>query len=61
MNETVLAAIIATIISTGVATIVSIYLSRKKEQERFDLQLQNILSYPIKYPYLENRKFTEDW
>jgi hypothetical protein len=61
MNETIIATLIATIVSTGFATFVSIYINRKKEQERFDLQLQNILSYPIKYPYLENRKFTEAW
>jgi hypothetical protein len=57
----VIGTIIATLISTIVATTVSLRLNRKKERERFDLQLQNIMAYPIEYPYLENRKFTEGW
>jgi len=61
MDTTIVGTIIATVVSTGVATFISIYLNRKKEYERFDLQLQNILSYSIEYPYLENRKFTESW
>jgi len=61
MNVTVVGTIVATIISTGVATFVSIYLNRKQERERFDIQLQNILSYSIEYPYLENRVFTNAW
>jgi hypothetical protein len=61
MNEAVIGTIFATIISTGVATSVSIYLNRKRERERFDLQLQSILYYPVEYPYLENRTFTDSW
>ena len=61
MDILVIATIIATVISTGVATFVSLYLKRKSERERFDLQLQNIITYTIEYPYLENRLFTEKW
>jgi len=61
MDVTVIGTIIATIISTGVASFISIYLNRKREQERFDMQLQNILAYSIEYPYLENRVFTNAW
>jgi antitoxin component HigA of HigAB toxin-antitoxin module len=61
MDETVIGTVIATVISTGVATFVSVYLNRKREQERFDLQLQNILAYSIEYPYLENRLFADTW
>jgi len=61
MDTTIIVTIIATVISTGVATFVSIYLNRRKEYERFDLQLQNILAYSIEYPYLENRNFTDSW
>jgi len=61
MDITIAGTIIATFISTGVATFISIYLNRRKEYERFDLQLQNILAYSVEYPYLENRKFTENW
>jgi hypothetical protein len=61
MDSTLLSAIIATIISTGVATLVSMYLNRIRERERFDLQLQNILIHSIEYPCLESRLFTEKW
>jgi hypothetical protein len=58
---TIIGTLIATLISTGVATIVSFYLNRLKEIERFDLQLQNIVSISIEYPYLESREFAKTW
>ncbi|MCL2765938.1 MAG: hypothetical protein FWD40_11785 [Treponema sp.] len=61
MDTMVIATLIATIISTGFATFISIYLNRKRERERFDLQLENIIAYSIKYPYLGNKLFVEKW
>jgi len=61
MNNMIIGTIVAAAISSVIATVVSIYLNREKKKERFDLQLQNILSYPMKYPYLEQRIFTDTW
>jgi hypothetical protein len=53
--------LIATVISSLVAALVSFFLNRQKEKERFDLQLQNILQFSVQYPYLENSAFTNTW
>ncbi|MDR0442381.1 MAG: hypothetical protein LBH44_03130 [Treponema sp.] len=61
MDKMVITTIIATVISTVVATLVSIFLNREKKRERFDLQLEGIITHSIKYPYLENKLFAENW
>jgi hypothetical protein len=53
--------LVATIISSAVATIVSILINKKSEKERFELQLQNLIQLSIQYPYLENRTFSNSW
>jgi len=61
MDNMVLGTIIATVFSSIVAAIVSIYMNKEKKLERFDLQFQNILSYSMEYPYLEQKIFTDTW
>jgi len=61
MNNMIIATLLAAVISSIVAIVVSINLNKENKQERFDLQLQNILSYSMKYPYLEQKIFTDTW
>jgi hypothetical protein len=55
------AAAIATIISSGVATIVTLIINKKDSIQNLNDQLDNIIKISIQYPYLESLKFTETW
>lgn len=55
------AAAIATLISSGVATIVTLLINRGNSLRNLNDQLDNILKIAIQYPYLENTKFTSTW
>jgi hypothetical protein len=61
ITGTIIATVVAAVFSSFVAIIMSIYTNRKKEKERFDLQLEKILSYSMEYPYLEQKIFTDTW
>jgi hypothetical protein len=54
-------AAIATIISSAIATLVSLLLNRRSEKKSLDSQLNEILDISIQYPYLESKVFTENW
>jgi hypothetical protein len=54
-------AAIATVISSVIATLVSVLLNRRSEKKSLDSQLNEILDIAIQYPYLENKVFTENW
>jgi hypothetical protein len=60
-----LATLIAAIISGIISFFVSKWqISRQKiasEEARLNSELNNILKIQIKYPYLENRNFANDW
>jgi hypothetical protein len=55
------AAAIATIISSSVATIVTLTINRRDSINKLNDQLDDILKIGIQYPYLESPKFTETW
>jgi len=54
-------ATIATLISSSVATIVTLLINRENALRTLNTQLDDILKIGIEYPYLENLKFTETW
>jgi hypothetical protein len=54
-------AAIATVISSVIATLVSVLLNRRSEKKSLDSQLNCIIDIAIQYPYLENKVFTENW
>lgn len=54
-------AAVATLISSGVATTVTILLNRSTSMRNLEDQLDSILKISIQFPYLENPKFTETW
>ena len=60
-----LSTLIAAIISGFISFLICKWqLSRQNissEEARLNLELTNILKIQIKYPYLENRQFTNDW
>ena len=55
------AAAIATLISSGIATTVTLLMNRGNSLKNLNDQLDNILKISIQYPYLENTKFTATW
>lgn len=55
------AAAIATLISSGIATTVTLLINRGNSLKNLNDQLDNILKISIQYPYLENPKFTTTW
>jgi hypothetical protein len=55
------AAAIATLISSGIATTVTLLMNRGNSLNNLNDQLDNILKISIQYPYLENLKFTTTW
>lgn len=55
------AAAIATIISSSIATIVSLTINRENNLKNLNDQLDNILKISIQYPYLENPNFAMTW
>ena len=61
MNNMVIETILAAFVSSVIFAVMTIYTNMKNEKERFDLQLQNILSYSIKYPYLGQSIFADTW
>lgn len=65
MDENMKMTLIATFISTLIASLssvsLSLFLRRKCEQESLDNQLDSILKISIKYPYLESTEFTKTW
>ena len=54
-------AAIATRISSGIATSVTLFINRGNSLKNLNDQLDNILKISIQYPYLENPKFTATW
>ena len=61
MDTMVVVTILAAVISSAVAALVSFCINRESKKERFDLQLQNIIAYSMEYPYLEQKIFTDAW
>jgi len=61
MDNMVVVTFLAAVISSAVAALVSFRINRESKKERFDLQLQNIIAYSMKYPYLEQKTFTDAW
>ena len=57
----VIVTFLAAFVSSAIFAFMTIYTNMKNEKERFDLQLQNISSYSIKYPYLGQRTFADTW
>ncbi len=55
------AAAIATLISSGIATSVTLFINRGNNLKNLNDQLDNILKISIQYPYLENPIFTSTW
>lgn len=55
------AAAIATIISSGVASIVAVSINRSNASKSLNDQLDNIIKIGIQYPYLESPAFTSTW
>lgn len=55
------AAAIATLISSGIATSVTLLINRGNSLKNLNDQLDNILKISIQYPYLENPAFTTTW
>lgn len=55
------AAAIATIISSCVATIVSLLINRRNQKKDLNDQLDAIVKISIQYPYLESPRFTNTW
>jgi hypothetical protein len=55
------AAAIATLISSGIATSVTLLINRGNSLKNLNDQLDNILKISIQYPYLENPGFTATW
>jgi hypothetical protein len=55
------AAAVATLISSSIATIVSIAINRGNNLKNLNDQLDNILKISIQYPYLENPNFASTW
>lgn len=55
------AAAIATLISSGIATTVTLLINRGNSLKNLNDQLDSILKISIQYPYLENPKFTATW
>lgn len=55
------AAAIATLISSSIATIVTLLINRENKLRSLNNQLDDILKIGIQYPYLENPRFTETW
>lgn len=55
------AAAIATIISSSIATIVTLLINRQNNLKNLNSQLDDILKIGIEYPYLESPKFSETW
>lgn len=54
-------AAIATLISSSIATIVTLLINRENKLKSLNNQLDDILKIGIQYPYLENPRFTETW
>lgn len=54
-------AAIATLISSSVATTVTILINRNNNIKVLNDQLDNIIKIAIQYPYLENPSFTRTW
>jgi len=55
------AAAIATIISSSVATTVTLVINRKNEIRSLNEQLDSIVKIAIQYPYLESSEFASTW
>ncbi|MCZ2247170.1 MAG: hypothetical protein LC111_00220 [Bacteroidia bacterium] len=55
------AAAITTLISSGIATSVTLLINRGNGLKNLNDQLDNILKISIQYPYLENTVFTSTW
>ncbi len=55
------AAAIATLISSSVATIVTLLINKKNEVKNLNDQLDDIIKIAIQYPYLESPSFTQTW
>jgi len=52
---------IATVISSTVATLLSLYLNNKTTIRYLNDQLDEIIKISIQYPYLESELFTSKW
>jgi hypothetical protein len=61
MNMDITAAAIATLISSGVATCVAIWITSRNELKSLNDQLDGIIKIAIQYPYLENKAFADSW
>ncbi|HNY63371.1 MAG TPA: hypothetical protein PLH70_07470 [Bacteroidales bacterium] len=61
MNIDITAAAIATLISSGIATTVTLFINKRNTLKSLSEQLDDILKISVEYPYLENQKFTETW
>lgn len=55
------AAAIATLLSSAIATSVTLLINRGNSLKNLSDQLDNILKISIQYPYLENPAFTATW
>jgi hypothetical protein len=61
MTMDITSAAIATIISSSVATIVTLIINRTNNIKALNDQLDSILKIAIQFPYLENPHFTSTW
>lgn len=55
------AAAIATLISSGVASLVAVSINKANGKKSLHDQLDSIIKIAIQYPYLENQAFTSTW
>lgn len=55
------AAAIATLISSSIATIVTLLINRTNNIKSLNDQLDNIIKIAIQYPYLESPSFCGEW
>ncbi len=54
-------AAIATLVSGLVNTVVTLNLFRRNDEKRLNDQLHDIIKLSVEYPYLEDKKFTNQW